>query len=705
MKRTLLLIPVLIVTYLLGACSDDKTPPPPPPVESGTAELTVRFGAIKTKADEIATDAEKEIRSLACFVLTNGEGTEGSPEYKEGTFGKYFSNSNDEDTKFEKQLEETATKGTYTATIRVRSESFKGTSKIFFLANYAENGFTEAELIALADWNALLSLKSKAVTQSPETPLLMSEENGVALEEGETQRQTFQITRIVSRIDVLYLHELEPSDGSKRFKLESVQVINPKTQACLAEDDGMETDKIPVLASFPAVSPATETPHEILYNYVYPATNTELSSGGTTEPTRLRIKGTYNDIYPIDKTISFIAENGSIIPLANNYHYQVKLNPPGENMEMQFTFEVVDWTDGEVFYTGPTQEPLVLNDITITPAPAGTAWDESTRTLDITNITADPTEVNFYVSGNSATRYHVITRYDKNAVSLGFDPETNPVESIVQQGTVEEIADPVTGVTSYKQEYTISIPRQLTERRVPIDVVVYIHDEANENNSDSIVFRSMPDYQGTLLKPVLLGGIYWAPVNVGATTIDGTNSQSDIGNVFQWGRNEPLPIEDGTVTEMNDIQSGPVSYEDASGQFKNKFITSQKDWLKAEDPQVPYRNLRWSKNINDSPCPKGWRVPRKDELDMLRIRVNEGDVVKETAKCRYSYTGDNGTDILHIALIGWRHYPNGTSSGRGVHQQLWSSSINVDGLAYRIDNSRGHYSQPGYAFGVRCVQE
>lgn len=708
MKRNILLIPILIVSLLIEGCADDKNQvSPPEPIENGVAELVLRFGAIKTKADDdptdIAIDTEKEIRSLACFVQTNGDGTEGSPEYKEGVFGKYFSNSSNEDTQLEEELTEAGEKGTYTATIRVHSESFKGVSKVFFLANYAENGFTEAELEAIATWDDLLKLKSKTVSQSPTTPLLMSVSENVTLVEGETQYLTVLIHRIVSRIDVIYLQENEPSDGSKKFNLESVQVINPKSQACLGEDDGTETDNIPVLSSFPAVTPTSEKPHEIRYIYVFPATNTEIASGGITAPTMLRIKGTYNDIYPIDKTIPFLAADGSIIPLANNYHYQVLLNPPGENLELNFTFKIADWTDGEVFYTGPTQDPLVLNDITITPSPAGNSWDEATRTLDITNITADMTSVTFNATGNSATQYHVITRYDKNATSLGFEGENNPVESIVQQSAAEEVADPVTGIISYKQEYTITIPKQLAERRVPLDVVVYIHDEANDNNRDSIVFRSMPDYQGTLLKPVLVGGIYWAPVNVGATTINGTDAVSDLGNVYQWGRNEPFQVGPNDVPPT-DVIKGPVKYAEVSTTYKNNFIGHNLDWIALEDPDRATRNLRWSKNVNDSPCPKGWRVPRKDELGILKKQIADGKGTPEASKFRIAYTGDNGTDILYVGLTGWREYITGQSRNRGTYQQLWSSSINADGRAYRIDNAKEYYSALTYAFGIRCVQ-
>lgn len=709
MKRNILLIPILIISLLFEGCSDDKAPVPPPPIQEGTAELVLRFGSIKTKADgdEVATDAEKEIRSLACFVQTNGDGTEGSPEYKEGGFGKYFSNSSNEDTQLEEELAETGEKGTYTATIRIHSESFKGASKVFFLANYAENGFTDAELEAIASWDDLLKLKTKAVTQSPTTPLLMSVNEEVTLVEGDTQYLTVLIQRIVSRIDVIYLQENEPADGSKKFKLESVQVINPKSQACLAQDDGTETDNIPIVASFPAVSPTTEKPNEIRCMYVYPATNTEISNGGVTAPTMLRIKGTYNNTYPIDKTIPFEAADGSIVPLANNYYYQVILNPPGENLEMDLTFKIDDWTDAEEFHAGPTQDPLVLNDIAITPSPAGNSWDEATRTLDITNITADMTDVTFNAIGNSSTQFYVITRYDKNATSLGYDAENNLVESIVQQGAVEEIADPVTGVISYKQEYTISIPKQLPDRRVPLDVVVYIHDEANDNNRDSIVFRSMPDYQGTLLKPVLVGGIYWAPVNVGATTINGTNTFADIGYVFQWGRNEPFQTADGTDVPQSDIIPGPVSYNDANGQYKNSFIAAEgvSDWLISEDPDMPTRNLRWTKNVNDSPCPKGWRIPRKDELDILLQMLINGDYSNEQDKHCFSFTGDNKTDILYVGLTGWRNWNTGTSTGRGSSLQLWSSSINSERLAYRIDAGRSYYSFTSYGFGIRCVQE
>jgi len=708
MKKNILITSILLFAFIFTGCSDNNDPVPEPSIGKGYAALNLRIGEIKTKADPIAADPEeKEIRSIACFVQTYGEGSVGTPEYKEGSFTKYLST---EALKSDMGLEEPLTEvseGIYTVTVRIRSEGFGGASDVVFIANYQNDDPAKDltdELKALESWTELEDMTSKTLTASPEVPLLMYGSESVILREGQTSNQEFNMKRLASRIDVHYLETVVPP-AEKKFELTSVQLINPKSSTYLLPHDEDDINTIPTVASFPEVTPSSSTPDEINRIYTYAVSNRQSSSGEETTKTQLRITGKYKKTLQVDKTIDFTDINGNSIPLAPNTRYLVQLLPPGDDQELIFNIKVLDWTEGGEIPTGPEQEKLTLENIAITPTAGGT-WDVANHTYDITGVTSGGS-FTFSVKGNCATDYEVISRYDSDASSLGLEAD-GALRGIVAQEAPETSYSPE-GEIIITQNYEVQIPLQNDTEKVPVDVVVYIRSMTNQNNSDSIVFRSRPDYETSPgLKPVLFGGIYWAPVNVGASIITGELNLANMGYVYQWGRNGyGSEVIDDTSTPYTDIQAGPVSYAESVGTYSNKFIAGSNDWLITQDAYRATRDRLWSKNINESPCPPGWRVPRIDEMKKFVDTYSSANY--EAGRYRYGITGDNGTDKLYIPLAGYRYYGDGSSRSRGVAAVYWSSSSNGGGRGGRLhifaSGSNVVYADYGYGKSIRCVQE
>jgi len=150
--------------------------------------------------------------------------------------------------------------------------------------------------------------------------------------------------------------------------------------------------------------------------------------------------------------------------------------------------------------------------------------------------------------------------------------------------------------------------------------------------------------------PVLINGVYWAPVNL---DVDGwfcANPQ-DFGALYQWGRRAdghecrtspcwPLSSTCGT-TENSPVTSSML---DANGQVIcpnppcGYFIRTgtSMDWC-------PQNDLLWynnGKTVND-PCPPGWRVPTKDEFTTLTQTAN----VTKIWTTNYNSTGGRGWNL------------------------------------------------------------
>ena len=207
-----------------------------------------------------------------------------------------------------------------------------------------------------------------------------------------------------------------------------------------------------------------------------------------------------------------------------------------------------------------------------------------------------------------------------------------------------------------------------------------------------------------LLQPLLYRDTWWSPVNVGQTVISKVGDNvSNGGNLFQWGRLQPLTHESPEVV-------GPVI---SAAEVGPSFITSLDspwDWLSTKNDNLWNSGTEAAPEKTDNdPCPSGWRVPTKLELDKL-VGAQTWSAGKASALSAglltVSATIPSGAKICFSA-IGSRSY-NGDSRAQGTEGCYWSSAVDGTNASYlTFKNSEVSVIHPNRTNGlpVRCVQD
>ena len=187
-------------------------------------------------------------------------------------------------------------------------------------------------------------------------------------------------------------------------------------------------------------------------------------------------------------------------------------------------------------------------------------------------------------------------------------------------------------------------------------------------------------------------GKIWMDRNLGATT---AARESDdcyaYGNLYQWGRNS-----DGHESRTSTTAAGPV----ATGNEGSDFITASSDWLSTPDGD------RWNANetsggsvvktVND-PCPSGYRIPTRAELDAERASWSSNNAAGAFAS------------PLKLPMAGHRDRLNGSLFDVGSDGFYWSSTVSDTG-ARRLFFSSSVASMVAafvraFGFSVRCLKD
>jgi len=179
------------------------------------------------------------------------------------------------------------------------------------------------------------------------------------------------------------------------------------------------------------------------------------------------------------------------------------------------------------------------------------------------------------------------------------------------------------------------------------------------------------------LDAVVLGGIVWAPVNVGATIIDDNigGSVTTLGFSYQFCRNSAPKKPSSTATAL---LKGPLTEVEALANPASFIFSTTGNWLANGENYESIFNL-WTPEINDSPCPSGWRVPTAGELEILHIASADNYYpANSNGMTRTTYfMGDDNTSKLYFPLAGQHKQKDGTSDGYGGKFCLWSSTIDI----------------------------
>jgi len=232
------------------------------------------------------------------------------------------------------------------------------------------------------------------------------------------------------------------------------------------------------------------------------------------------------------------------------------------------------------------------------------------------------------------------------------------------------------------------------------------------SNVDSITFYN-PN-PSTIDKGVVINGVRWATRNldVGGKFVA---NPTDYGALYQWGRKadghesrtSPRYPSDDTSSENGTVSGTAL---DANGQVKTthaaygRFIKTNAtpyDWRSPQDAALWNAGTETTpvKTAND-PCPAGWRLPTKTELESL----GAGTWQSSPAGRKFG-SGDN---TLFLPAAGYR-FNDGTLYIAGSNGYYWSSAVGGSNNSYYlVFNSGNAYLDLSYryvGFSCRCVAE
>ena len=228
----------------------------------------------------------------------------------------------------------------------------------------------------------------------------------------------------------------------------------------------------------------------------------------------------------------------------------------------------------------------------------------------------------------------------------------------------------------FKPNYEYDIVLTMTQTTMVVTVIPRVYDWIDDNS----------DYEDTQIgSSVTFGGVTWMDRNLGATSADATKSiqswEASRGFYYQFGRSIPyylngscldpnvkdpakaVPACNGSKKENNakpfpyvpnnysvvqrtgkdqgydDCAQDPGE-KDAKKSFS--FSSSEdedygRDWASDHSVSATY----WDNSVNQ-PCPKGWRLPTKDEfLSIVPSSQNAGDITFLNHSGTYSITEKN----------------------------------------------------------------
>lgn len=224
-----------------------------------------------------------------------------------------------------------------------------------------------------------------------------------------------------------------------------------------------------------------------------------------------------------------------------------------------------------------------------------------------------------------------------------------------------------------------------------------------EEKSFVIAAIPAPQYPGTALLSVKIGGVWWAPVNAGYAP------DRLYGLLYQWGRmyGQRGSGDDGGSYSNAD---GPVTAQVGNlSSNANTFYRGFADWC---TQPVSAWNI-----ASYNPCPSGWRVPTGTELDALVtigsswVDANSGGVDNLSGRWFGSDHASTRTNSVFLPTGGFRSIGGTLSgSGRGTAGYYWPSNSEPSNSVLNLYITQ---TNPGQRFtrdkvngySVRCVTE
>lgn len=625
------------------------------PLPEGITRLTATVGSgLKTRAvgDLLgdATNDEKRIDRLAFFVHTEAEGMQVYEPAKAGETHTDFPNK--------VQLEATVPgdpSGGYTATVDLTTGAGYD-ADIIAVANLPE----DYDYSQIVSWQGLLD--SVAVgTFTSSMPLCTGNDGAahdnafvmygsttVALHKEKEETFNLALERLTARIDITneaYVAGMTDDDPKGGFLLTGVRILHARPQSYIVPQMDYVSPDVATVSDWKATpdqirlvkidgenatdvtdgtpdEQATATCQRIWHSlYTYENHETEHA------PTGLEITGKFRGL-SVTRQIPFeVTETDGTkraIPVVRNHRYLVSIKPAPGQTDLTYSVQVGEWNAVDTVNVQPNQDQLpVVTNVVCAAATKSYGGDLAGGIMpDTLVVPADGGTLTFTASCPFDTR--VTAEYFSPEDGNSWLEVTDRSEATVTKGDI-----------SLAREYTVTIKASAGLDPTLVNRgYLYIANGGNGSVVDTVVVYQGDNiaYGDTRFAAVDVGGVTFAPINLGATeiatnvpreilrTLSGDELQKALasrqaqgGDYYQWGRNVPFKFRLG-LYPTSEIIKGPLSMEAANS--TKKFITTSntKPWLDPQDITL------WNSGTEDfpiktkyDPCPNGWRVPTSTE--------------------------------------------------------------------------------------------
>ena len=707
------------------------------PLPEGITRLTANVGSgLKTRAvgDLLgdATNDEKRIDRLAFFVHTEAEGMQVYEPAKAGETHTDFPNK--------VQLEATVPgdpSGGYTATVDLTTGAGYD-ADIIAVANLPE----DYDYSQIVSWQGLLD--SVAVgTFTSSMPLCTGNDGAahdnafvmygsttVALHKEKEETFNLSLERLTARIDITneaYVAGMTDDDPKGGFLLTGVRILHARPQSYIVPQMDYVSPDVATVSDWKA------TPDQIRLVKIDGENATDVTDGTPEEkaaatcqriwhslytyenhetehaPTGLEITGKFRGL-SVTRQIPFeVTETDGTkraVPVVRNHRYLVSIKPAPGQTDLTYSVQVGEWNAVDTVNVQPNQDQL--------PVVTNVACDKATKSYggDLAGGTAMPDTLVVPADGGTLT-FTASCPFDTRVTAEYFSPEdgnswlevTNRSEATVTKGDI-----------SLAREYTVTIKDNAGLDPTLVNRgYLYIANGGNGSVVDTVVVYQGTDiaYADTRFAAVTMGqangkDVVWAPIDLGAKEIatkvlkdteiateeERTARDRQCGYNFQWGRKVPFVYGEEEVVAPQGISL--VTYANATKsdyQYASMFISNANSWFS----DYTSFNKNWPKE-ND-PCPAGWRVPTKEELQIVSDQVSASSTTVD----------GTWTSATHPAFVlplgGNQDNGTGVSKQRGELGGYWTSTFE-SGKAYRLNSGTLWGLQVLTAgYNIRCVKE